>query len=132
MRKSDEKMARLANFGNSAGSKPAAAAVAKPPIAPEVSESKPEKKEAKIPERQETIGKPGQVRRPTLIRNVAFTPDDQIHLDRISDLLVRGGEFRPTISDVVRVALRGSASLNASAAIKMLEDGRKFDGRRKR
>jgi hypothetical protein len=130
MSNATDKLARLANFGNSAGSKPAAAAVAKAPVNSEKPALAPRKNETSTPDLVEKGQKPGQAR-PTLIRNVAFTADDQRHLDRVTDLLIEAGVYRPSISDVVRVALRGSATLKASSALQMLEESRKLDGRRK-
>ncbi|MEO7339988.1 MAG: hypothetical protein ABI073_03860 [Luteolibacter sp.] len=126
--KTEDKLKKLANFGESAGAKPAAAAVAviSPPIpAPKVEESP----KATRPEPKPKT--PEQPAKPLLIRNVGFTEEDQQHLDRISQLLRDAGEFRPSISDLVRVALRGCTSLNATQAKKILDSSRRFDGRRK-
>lgn len=141
MSKSSDKLAKLANFGNSAGSKPAAAAVAKslntdPATLPEATLP-----EASLPskrvdpgtsqkESKKTEATASKMRRASFIRNISFTPEDQMHLDRISELLVEAGEFRPSIADLVRVALRGSAKLDSSSALRMLDETRKFDGRR--
>jgi hypothetical protein len=129
MSKSSDKLAKLANFGNSAGSKPAAAAKAPAPAKSDRVEKTPATSEIRKSIQPEPA--PVEKSHPPLIRNVAFTPDDQMHLDRIAELLREAGEFRPSISDLVRVALRGSTSLKASTAQRMLEESRKFDGRRK-
>lgn len=138
MSNSTDKLARLANFGSSAGSKPAAAAVSKLPsstqsVSSEASGSR--KEGSSIPattktEKSDPLDSADLDRTP-LIRNVAFTPEDRMHLDRIAELLRKAGEFRPSISDLVRVALRGSSSLDASSTLRMLEESRKYDGRRK-
>ena len=145
-KKPDEKLSKLLNFGQSAGSKPAAAAIlpiqkpileetppeipveTPPPPVPEEVKLKREPREG----RGEAPSSKTQQSKPLLIRNVGFTEEDQQHLDRISELLREAGEFRPSISDLVRVALRGCDSLSAKKAKMILESSRKFDGRRKR
>lgn len=135
MSKSDDKLSRLASFGASAGAKPAAAAVAPTPAVPQrpavVSPAEP-KSESKAP--KATAGKAGTADKPSkplLIRNVGFTAEDQDCLDQLTELLRKAGEFRPSISDLVRVALRAASNLSPTEALKILEDSRKRDGRRK-
>ena len=145
-KKSDDKLSKLMSFGTSAGSKPAAAAVsqlAKPtiPDAPEVAvvaenvvEEPVISEESGVSAVKSRAGETGKKapKPQILIRNVGFTEEDLLHLDRLTQLLRDAGEFRPSISDVVRVALRGCQKLTTSDAKRILESTRKLDGRRKR
>ena len=144
-KKPDDKLSKLLNFGQSAGSKPAAAAILPiqepileetPPEIPVETPPPPVLEEGKLKQkpregRGEAPSSTTKQSKPLLIRNVGFTEEDQQHLDRISELLREAGEFRPSISDLVRVALRGCDSLSAKKAKMILESSRKFDGRRK-
>ena len=145
-KKSDDKLSKLMSFGTSAGSKPAAAAVSQlakssipdAPEVPKVAENVVE--EPVISEKSEVSAvksRAGETDKKApkpqiLIRNVGFTEEDLLHLDRLTQLLRDAGEFRPSISDVVRVALRGCQKLTTSDAKRILESTRKLDGRRKR
>jgi hypothetical protein len=67
--------------------------------------------------------------RDNLTRNVVFLPEDQTELDRIEDLLRIGGIRKPTIADLVRVALR-AANPQPEEAAQIYRDTKALDARR--
>jgi hypothetical protein len=159
MSKATDKLSKLANFGASAGSKPAANAQAtangnSEPIALAedvvVTVSEPIEKQASIafgiP--LETSTKRGKgsvptakavtlkIERKPLVRNVIFTHEDQLELERIELMMREAGIMRPSIADVVRIALRTSRptveqTIEVFRDTKLL-DGRTFEGKRLR
>lgn len=152
--KSSDKLAKLAGFGMLAGSEPAASArevmkasEPKPTAVPPAQEpiaattqpesipepTKPAKPSPKAGEGSEAVkSKPKTFPVPlkdNLTRNVVFLPDDQTELDRIEDLLRAAGIRKPTIADLVRVALR-AAKPNPEEAAAIYRDAKALDARR--
>ncbi|RYD34217.1 MAG: hypothetical protein EOP86_11485 [Verrucomicrobiaceae bacterium] len=119
MSKTDDKLARLAGFGLSAGAEPAAAAreaFKTPSEAPKTAlephlPSPPSPVPSEPPERG------------NLTRNVVFLPADQDELDRIENTLRVAGIRKPTIADLVRVALR-AAKTHCGGGCHHIQDGK--------
>jgi len=150
MSKATDKLSKLANFGASAGAKPAASAhaavaslepkatepslpvVGKESLAPEpVVETKVTKREA-----ASTKTKAVKIERKPLVRNVIFTNEDQIELERLETTMRQAGIIRPSIADIVRISLRTAKPSPEEASevfrdTKLL-DGRTFEGKRLR
>lgn len=153
MSKASDKLAKLAGFGMLAGAEPAAAArevikAAESPSVP-VSEATPLPEPQKAPEALKTapagivkeqragegrttpkakkaLSVPG---RENLTRNVVFLPADQAELDRIEDVLRAAGIRKPTIADLVRVALR-AAKPSVTEAAELFQEAKALDSRR--
>jgi hypothetical protein len=135
MSKANDKLSKLASFGTSAGAKPAAnaqavveeleAAVAELPAAVVVEKIKKPKVKA-----------PAVVMRRPLVRNVIFTHEDQLELERLEDAMRQAGISRPSIADIVRIALRAAQPTAEQAGeifrqTKLL-DGRTYEGKKLR
>jgi hypothetical protein len=136
MSKANDKLSKLATFGTSAGAKPAAnaqavveelgaaaAGVAELPVVVE----KAKKPKAKTP---------AVVTRRPLVRNVIFTHEDQLELERLEEGMRQAGISRPSIADIVRIALR-AAQPTAELAGEIfrqtkLLDGRTYEGKKLR
>ena len=152
MSKATDKLTKLANFGASAGAKPAAsahAAVASlEPKAAELTSSTPEREtqslapepvmETKATKREAASPKTKAVKieRKPLVRNVIFTNEDQIELERLETTMRQAGIIRPSIADIVRISLRTAKPSPEEASevfrdTKLL-DGRTFEGKRLR
>lgn len=151
MSKANDKLSKLANFGALAGAKPAASAHAAVAasneehpdatevasdvaveVGPDAAPAKPAVKTRAGPvAKQKPLPK---VERKPLVRNVIFTNEDQIELERLEGLMRGAGITRPSIADIVRVALRAAAPsaegvLEVFRVTKLL-DGRTFEGKR--
>lgn len=126
MSKTADKLARLAGFGLSAGAEPAAAAreALKTPLeAPQIApDTPPPSPPSSIPSESPE--------RANLTRNVVFLPADQDELDRIEDTLRIAGIRKPTIADLVRVALRAAKPTPEEAAV-IFKTAKALDARRK-
>ena len=150
MSKANDKLSKLANFGALAGAKPAAsahaavnaghdeaaevAAAVVMEVTPDAAEPKPASRtRASVAAKPKLLPK---VERKPLVRNVIFTNEDQIELERLEGLMRGAGITRPSIADIVRVALRAAVPsaadvLEVFRATKLL-DGRTFEGKRLR
>lgn len=155
-----DKLAKLASFGKMAGEAPAAAAreamvaaAAQPasfptPTADVSGELTTEPLPAQEPVFQFAAisppkpagqGTPGPPRimpppvneEANLTRNVVFLPADQIEMDRLEDILRLGGIRKPTLADIVRVALRAANPLPHEAA-ELFRVAKALDARRKK
>jgi hypothetical protein len=153
MSKASDKLAKLAGFGMLAGAEPAAAAreaikaaespalpagEEKPPSAPEKAVKAPTAASVAITKVERAgEGMPTQqakkalsvLGRDNLTRNVVFLPADQAELDRIEDVLRAAGIRKPTIADLVRVALRAAKPSTAEAA-ELFQEAKALDSRR--
>jgi hypothetical protein len=153
MSKATDKLSKLANFGASAGAKPAASAHAavasldqkateQPSGTPSVEtgslaptpvvEPKVAKRESAVPKNKQPV----KIERKPLVRNVIFTNEDQIELERLEAAMRQAGIIRPSIADIVRIALRTAKPSPEEASevfrdTKLL-DGRTFEGKRLR
>jgi len=139
MSKANDKLSKLASFGTSAGAKPAAnaqvvveelgaaAAAAVAELPAEVAVEKIKKPKVKAP---------AVVMRRPLVRNVIFTHEDQLELERLEEAMRQAGISRPSIADIVRIALR-AAQPTAELAGEIfrqtkLLDGRTYEGKKLR
>lgn len=136
MSKANDKLSKLATFGTSAGAKPAANAQA---VVEELGAA--EAGVAELPAVVEKAKKPKAktpavvVRKP-LVRNVIFTHEDQLELERLEEGMRQAGISRPSIADIVRIALR-AAQPTAELAGEIfrqtkLLDGRTYEGKKLR
>lgn len=151
-----DKLAKLAGFGKMAGEAPAAAAreamnaaaapspqvnesVAAVPLTPQHRDAEhfSEKNAASSAAPKESTNPvPAKVTPPffeeaNLTRNIIFLPADQIELDRLEDILRLAGIRKPTLADLVRVALR-SANPNPQEAADFFRAAKVLDGRRRK
>lgn len=127
MSKTADKLARLAGFGLSAGAEPAAAAreaLKTPPEALRAAQNA-------LPPSPPSPPPPEPPERANLTRNVVFLPSDQEELDRIEDTLRAAGIRKPTIADLVRVALR-AAKPTPEEALGIFRDAKALDARRQK
>jgi hypothetical protein len=79
---------------------------------------------------------PAVVMRRPLVRNVIFTHEDQLELERLEDAMRQAGISRPSIADIVRIALRAAQPTAEQAGeifrqTKLL-DGRTYEGKKLR
>lgn len=140
-----DKLAKLAEFGKLAGEAPAAAAREAMSAATTAIEPAQEKENSTqsppsspiIPEKSLGAATAVKVLPPqvaseaNLTRNVVFLPADQIELDRLEDILRLGGVRKPTLADLVRVALR-SANPTPNEAAELFRVAKALDARRKK
>lgn len=149
MSKATDKLSKLATFGALAGAKPAASAqvvVETAATVPQSLEPVPEVTTQPVTE-PKAAGKGSAAKNPPklkasvlaperkpLVRNVIFTNEDQIELERLEATMRQAGIIRPSIADIVRIALRVAEPTPEQAAevfrsAKLL-DGRTFEGKR--